>query len=235
MMTRAPANWNKRGLPVKAAPLCSVSGESIGEEIANTVTGGLGFLLAVGGLTVLIIFASLYGTAWHIVSFAIYGVTLVMLYGISTLYHASRHPRRKRLLQMMDHAAIFLLIAGTYTPFTLVTLNGRWGWSLFGIVWGLAVAGIVLKIFFIHRFQVGFVLVYLAMSWMVLLALGPIRVHLPEGGIALLFSGGLAYTGGLGFYAWEKLPFHHTLWHLFVLAGSICHYCAVLFYVLSVT
>lgn len=235
MIARAPANWNKCRLRVTAAALCSVSGESVSEEIANTVTHGLGLLLAVGGLTVLIVFASLYGTVWHIVSFGVYGVTLVMLFGISTLYHASRQLRRKRLLQILDHAALFLLIAGTYTPFTLVTLNGGWGWSLFGIEWGLAVVGIVLKIFFIHRFQVGFVLVYLAMGWIVLLALGPIRAQLSEGGMALLFAGGLAYTCGLGFYAWEKLPFHHTLWHLSVLAGSICHYCAVLFYVLSVT
>jgi hemolysin III len=206
--------------------------ESFAEEFASTVTHGVGLLLSLGGLTVLVVLAALRGTAWHIVSCAVYGATLVLLYTASTLYHAVRTPRAKRILRILDHGAIYLLIAGTYTPFTLVTLRGGLGWTLFGLVWGLAIVGIVFKVFHVTRFPILSTLVYLSMGWLVVIAWRPVMRMIPGGGLALLLAGGIAYTAGVLFYASHKLPFNHAIWHLFVLAGSICHYAAVLLYVL---
>ena len=151
----------------------------------------------------------------------------MLLYGASTLYHALPAPRWKRCLRVFDHAAIFLLIAGTYTPFMLVSLRGPWGWSLFGVVWALAVAGIVLKVFFTGRFRLLSTLIYLFMGWLVLIAIKPLVEALPHGSLVLLFAGGAAYSAGTVFYVWKRLPYHHAVWHLFVLAGSICHFFAV--------
>jgi len=206
--------------------------ESFAEEFANSVTHGLGLALSVAGLTVLVVLAALRGTAWHIVTCSIYGATLVILFGASTLYHGVRSPRAKHVLRIIDHGAIYLLIAGTYTPFTLVNLRGWLGWTLFGLVWGLAAVGIVFKVFHVDRFAIASTLVYLSMGWLVVIAWKPVVHVLPGGGIAWLAAGGIAYTAGVIFFAAHRFPFNHAIWHLFVLAGSACHYVAVLLYVL---
>jgi hemolysin III len=202
------------------------------EETMNAWTHGLGALLSLGGLAILVIQASRHGNAWHIVSCSIYGATMVLLFSSSTLYHSFYNPRLKHVLHIIDHASIFLLIAGTYTPFVLVNLRGGWGWSLFGVIWGLALAGIVFQVFFVSRFHVVRVLIYLAMGWLMVIAVKPLLSKVPLPGIIWLLLGGLSYTVGVLFYIWRKLPFHHAVWHLFVLAGTVCHYCAIFFYVL---
>jgi hemolysin III len=201
------------------------------EELANRLTHGLGAALSPAGLVLLVFFSSRSGDAWHVVSTAIFGASLVLLYTSSTLYHSFRSERLRQLLQKFDHAAIFLLIAGTYTPFLLVTLRGPWGWSLFGVVWGLAIAGVALKFWFAGRFRLVSTLIYLGMGWLVLVAIKPLIAALPAGGLRLLVAGGLCYTGGAFFYLWKRLPYHHAIWHLFVLAGSACHWAAVFIYV----
>lgn len=203
------------------------------EELANRLTHGLGAALSVAGLGLLVVFSARYGDAWQVVSTAIFGTTLVLLYTSSTLYHSSRDDRRKVLLQKFDHAAIFLLIAGSYTPFLLVTLRGPWGWSLFGVVWGLAIIGVALKFWFAGRFRVVSTLIYIGLGWLVMVAIKPLMAALPAGGLKLLIAGGLCYTGGTVFYLWKRLPYQHAIWHLFVLAGSACHWVAVFFYVVS--
>ncbi len=199
-----------------------------GEEIANSLTHGLGLALSVAGLSVLVTFASMWGDGWRVTGCAIFGTSLVLLYGASTLYHALRSPRTKHLLRVLDHAAIFVLIAGTYTPFLLANLRGPWGWSLFGVVWALAVVGMILKLFLTGRFPLFSALVYLFMGWLVLVATKPMVELVPLGSLAMLLAGGLAYTAGTVFYLWERLPYHHAIWHVFVLAGSACHFFAVL-------
>ena len=204
----------------------------IKEETVNAWTHGLGALLSLGGLFVLVFMAGRHGDAWHIVSCSIYGATLVLLFASSTLYHSFRNERVKHIFRIVDHASIYLLIAGTYTPFVLVNLRGKWGWSLFGVIWGLALAGIVFQIFFVSRFRIVQTLIYLAMGWLVVVAVKPLFEHVPRQGLLWLLLGGLCYTVGAFFYLWKKLPYHHAVWHLFVLGGSICHYFAILFYVL---
>ncbi len=206
---------------------------SVGEEIAHSVTHGVGVVVAIAGLAVLVAFAALKGNAWHIVSCSVYGATLVLAYTASTIYHAipTSLARTKRVLRVLDHSAIYLLIAGTYTPFALVNLRGPWGWSLFGVVWGLAVLGIVFKALLLGRLRVLSVLFYVALGWLVVVAAKPLGQAVAPGGLALLVGGGLAYTAGVAFYAWKRLPFHHAIWHGFVLTGSVLHYFAVLFYV----
>jgi hemolysin III len=204
----------------------------IKEETINAWTHGLGALLSLAGLVVLVILASLRGDAWHIVSCSIYGVMLLLLFSSSTLYHSFRNERVKHVLRIIDHAAIFLLIAGTYTPFVLVNLRGGWGWSLFGVIWGLALAGIVFQVFFVSRFRLLQTVIYLLMGWLVVIAVKPLLTRVALPGLLWLLAGGLSYTVGALFYLWKKLPYHHAVWHLFVLGGAICHYFAVLFYVL---
>ena len=201
------------------------------EELANSLTHGLGAALSVAGLVLMVFFSSRFGDAWQVVSTAIFGATLVLLYTSSTLYHSFRGARIKQVLRKLDHAAIFLLIAGSYTPFVLVTLRGPWGWSLFGIVWGLAIVGVVLKFWFAGRFRLGSTLIYLGMGWLVMVAIKPLMAALPSGGLTLLVAGGLSYTGGAVFYLWKRLPYQHALWHLFVLGGSACHWAAVFLHV----
>ena len=205
---------------------------SLYEEIANSITHGVGLLLATAGMVVLVVLAALKGDAWHIVSCSVYGSTLVFMYAASTVYHSVQHPRWKHALRIIDHSAIYLLIAGTYTPFTLVNMRGGWGWSLFGVAWGLCLFGIVWKALFIRRFQIIGVLTYVAMGWMVIVATKPLFERVPAGGIALLLAGGVAYTAGLFFFAHKRIPHHHAIWHVFVMIGSVCHYVAVLLYVL---
>jgi hemolysin III len=198
-----------------------------GEELANALTHGLGIVLSVGGLAALVTLTSRRGDAWSITATAVFGTTLVLLYTASTLYHSFSDERTKRLLRKFDHAAIFLLIAGTYTPFLLVNLRGPWGWSLFGVIWGLAVAGVAVKFWFTGRFRLLSTLLYLGMGWLVVIALRPMLQAVAPAGLWLLLAGGLAYTVGTVFYSWKRLPYHHAIWHLFVLGGSVCHYFAV--------
>ena len=204
------------------------------EELANSLTHGTGLALSVAALAVLVVAAALHGSVWHIVSFSVYGATLVCLYGASTLYHSVMSPPLKRVFKVVDHSAIYMLIAGTYTAFTLVNLRGSWGWSLFGAVWGLSLLGIVLKVFFVDLFEIASTAVYLGMGWLVVIAHKPLFALVPHGGLVWLVAGGLAYTVGVAFYAWRSLRFHHAIWHVFVLLGSICHFFAVLYYVLPV-
>ena len=205
---------------------------SVGEEIANTITHGLGILFAITGLGVLTAFASLYGNAWHIVSCSVYAGTQILLYTTSTLYHGIPGPRAKSVLRIFDHSAIFLLIAGTYTPFTLVNLRGPWGWTLFGVIWGMAILGIAMQGFLIRQKAWVTVLPYIAMGWAVVAGIKPMLNNVATGGLLLLLAGGLAYTLGCVFYVWRKLPYHHAVWHVFVLAGSVLHFFAILFYVI---
>jgi hemolysin III len=205
---------------------------SRGEEIANSLTHGLGIVLAVAGLVVLIVFAALYGNAWHIVSCSIFGAALILLYLASTLYHAIQHPAAKPILRILDHSAILVLIAGTYTPITLVSLHGPWGWTLFGVIWALATLGILIETTRLRRYRAGLLALYVIMGWAVVAAVKPMTHNVGAGGLWLLLSGGLAYTGGIVFYLWERLPYNHAIWHLFVLAGSALHYFAILLYVI---
>jgi hemolysin III len=202
------------------------------EELANSITHGVGLALSVAGFVVLLVLSILKGSAWHVVGCGIFGVTLVLAYLASTLYHSLHRSSFRDVLQTLDHSAIYLLIAGTYTPFTLINLRGLWGWTLFGLVWTLSLAGIVFKFLHGDRFKVVSTVGYVAMGWIAVIAIKPLLAALPVAGILWLFAGGLSYTVGVVFFAWKRLPFSHAVWHLFVMAGSICHYFAVLFYVL---
>ncbi len=202
---------------------------SLGEEIANSITHGIGVLLSIVGLIVLIVFAIHHGNMWNIVSFSVFGSTLIILYLASTLYHGIPNPSAKRFLKILDHSAIFLLIAGTYTPFLLGSLRGAWGWSLFGIIWGLAIAGIAFKFVFIHKYQKISVGIYVFMGWLVVIAFKQILTHVPSVSLTFMIAGGLSYTIGVIFYASRKLPYNHAIWHLFVLSGSIFHFFSVLY------
>jgi hemolysin III len=204
---------------------------SVGEEVAHSVTHGIGLLAAVAGLIVLLFLAAGTRDPWRITACAIYASTLVLLYTASTLYHALSRTRARRVLRVLDHTAIFLLIAGTYTPFALVSLRGPWGWTLLVIVWSLAVLGVTAKAVFGTRWPILSTALYIGMGWVVVVAVKPLIEHVPPAGIAWLAAGGLAYTGGVVFYAWTKLRYSHAIWHLFVLAGSVCHYIAVVLYV----
>jgi len=211
--------------------LCPISRQSFVEEGVNSAIHGVGLLLALVALPLLVVEASLHRTAWHVVSFSVYGASLVIMYATSTIYHATRHERRKRWLQVVDHSSVYLLIAGTYTPFTIVTLRGGWGWSLFGVVWGLSAIGIGLKVLLGDRYEVLSTLVYIVLGWLVVIAAGPLVRSLELGGLIWLVAGGLAYTAGTIFYLWERLPFNHAVWHVFVLSGSVCLFFAVLLFV----
>ena len=197
------------------------------EELANALTHGAGVVASVVGASVLLVLAADRGDMRGLVGTAVFSATLVLLYTASTLYHASRRPRARARLQIFDHCAIYLLIAGTYTPFTLVGLRGGWGWSLFGFVWALAVAGVVFKLRFTGRFPRLSTALYLGMGWMVVVALVPMVQRLPVSVIAWLVAGGVAYTAGTVFYHSRRIPYAHAIWHLFVLAGSVCHFVAV--------
>ena len=203
--------------------------QSLGEEIANSVTHGLGALASVAVLPFLIV-AAVPGGVPSIVGSAVFGASLLLLYTTSTLYHALARNRAKKVFRVIDHSAIFVLIAGTYTPFTLGILRGVWGWSLFAAVWGLGAAGIALTASLGLRFPKASVAVYIAMGWLIVVAVRPLLTQLPAAGLLWLVAGGLAYTGGVVFYAWGRPRYQHTIWHLFVLSGSLCHVVAVLRY-----
>lgn len=202
------------------------------EEKLNVITHGIGFLLSVAALVLLVVRASLYGTGLHIVSAAIYGSSLVVLYFASTAFHMAKDQKTRSRLNVFDHASIFLLIAGTYTPFALVTLQGPWGWSIFGVIWGMAIAGIILKLYYTGRFDTLSTLLYVLMGWVMIIAIVPLVRALPVGGLLWLLAGGISYTLGAVLFLLNRLPFNHAIFHVFVLTGSICHFMAVYFFVL---
>jgi hemolysin III len=202
---------------------------TVGEEIANSVTHGIGWLLSVAGLVTLVTFATITGGTLRVVSCTIFGVTLVVLYAASTLYHALPNRRAKGIFRVLDHSAIFLLIAGTYTPLVPFALAGAWGWSLLACVWLLALAGVLLNTLAPGRWRRLSVSLYLAMGWLAVVAIKPFIAAFDHSVVILIVAGGLAYTWGLAFYLWRGLKYGHALWHIFVLAGSVLHYFAVFF------
>jgi len=204
---------------------------SLGEEIANSTIHGFGAVLSALGLALLIIRAARIGDPWCMVSFTIFGATMVLLYVSSTLYHAMIPPRARKVFKILDHAAIYLLIAGSYTPFLLVSLRGPWGWSLIGIVWGLAIAGVLFKVFYAGRYKLVSTLIYLGLGWLCVVAIKPLLSQVPAGGLIWMLAGGLAYSGGTVFYLWRGMKYHHAVWHIFVLIGTTCHFWAVYQYV----
>ncbi len=206
--------------------------QTVGEEIANSITHGIGALLSVAGAVILIVRAAMYGTAIHVVSFAIYGLTLILLHTSSSLYHGLRAPRAKRVFWVFDHATIYLLIAGTYTPFMLISLQGAWGLALLIAVWALAILGILLATLFIGRLRRLALALYLTMGWLIVLASRELWLHVPHEALVFVAAGGLSYTLGVAFYCWKRLPYGHMIWHFFVLGGSICHYFGILLYLL---
>ena len=202
------------------------------EELANTITHGFGLVLSVAGFIFLVVLASIKGDAWHITSSIIYGLSLIVLYAASMFYHGASSPELKRKLQIVDHCCIYLLIAGSYTPFALIALRGTFGNGLFIFAWTFALIGIVMKIFFFNKFRIAQIFSYLLMGWVGILAVQPLFMALGFTPTALIVAGGLAYSIGMIFFAWEKLPHNHAIWHLFVLTGSICHFVAVAVYVI---
>ena len=215
-MVKAPANQERIQSP--------------GEEIANSVSHGVGFLAAVAAAPVLVLSAVRSGGAARITGASVFAATMVLLYLTSTLYHALPGNRAKRVFQVLDHTAIFLMIAGTYTPFTLGVLHGTWGWTLFGLVWGLALAGVVLTAAGGVRYPKLSTGLYIAMGWLVLIAVKPLWLRVPPWGLFWLLAGGIAYTGGVAFYAAKRIRYSHFVWHLFVISGTACHFIAVLRY-----
>lgn len=197
------------------------------EELANALTHGAGLAASVVGLIVLVVLAARGGDPWEVVSVSVFGATLVLLYLASTLYHSAQGPRARARLLVLDHSAIYLLIAGSYTPFAIGVLRGGIGWTLFGLVWGLAVAGVAFKFFFADRFRLASTLVYLGMGWLGLMAAQPMIEQLSPATLAWLVAGGLAYTAGTPFYQAARFRYSHAVWHAFVLAGSMCHVIAV--------
>ncbi len=202
----------------------------LGEEIMNSITHGIGAALSVAGLTILVVLAVMSGNVRQIVGFSIYGASLIILYLASTLYHSFQKPEVKHVLKIIDHAAIYLLIAGTYTPFLLVGVQGAWGWTMLVLIWGLAILGISFKALFIDRFQKLSVLGYVLMGWLSVLIIKSLLDTIAVGGLIWLAAGGAIYTIGVIFYSLKRIPYMHGVWHLFVLGGSICHYFAVLLY-----
>ncbi|MFQ3546091.1 hemolysin III family protein [Halobacillus rhizosphaerae] len=202
------------------------------EELANAITHGFGAVLSVGMLVLLIVYAAVEGNAWHLVSGIIYGGTMLLLYTSSTLVHSFPEGKLKDLFEIFDHAAIYLFIAGSYTPILLVPLRSSLGWTLFGIVWGIAVLGVIFKVFFVKRFVVLSTIFYILMGWLLLLAWGPLTEQVPAAGITYLVVGGVMYSIGAIFYVWRSFTYHHMVWHLFVLGGTILHFFMIFFYVM---
>ena len=215
-----------RGTPPSFPPVV------VREEVANSVTHGLGLLASLVGAFVLVSLSVEQGEAWHVVSAVVYGATLVALYAASTLYHALKRTRARKVLRVLDHCSIYLLIAGTYTPVTLVSMRRGWGWTLFGLAWGLAAVGLAFKILATGRFAILSTLAYVLMGWLCIVAVKPMFVLLSPGALALLGAGGVLYTAGIVFYNSKRVPYSHAVWHLFVVAVSVCHYLAIALYVL---
>jgi|TARA_B110000438_G_scaffold246864_2_gene248664 hemolysin III len=217
----------------KQSAIHPTSGYTRAEEIANTVTHGLGLILGVAALVLTVVFASLNQDAYLIVASAIYGTSLVLLYTASTLYHAARNLRWKKRFLILDHACIYLLIAGTYTPFVLGPLRGPSGWSLFGVIWSLALFGIIREVFIARRGGLISSLIYLAMGWAVVAYIIPLYVSIPRLAFVMLISGGVVYSLGVVVYLMKRLPYHHAIWHLFVVGGSVCQCFAILSIVMA--
>ncbi|WP_339146130.1 MULTISPECIES: hemolysin III family protein [unclassified Sutcliffiella] len=207
---------------------------SKGEEIANSITHGIGILTSVAALVLLIVYSSINGTALHVLTFIIYGVTMLLLYTASTLLHALPKGKAKNVFEILDHSSIYFFIAGSYTPITLIVMNGALGWTLFGIVWALAIGGTVFKVFFVKRFVFASTLLYVLMGWLAVFGWGEITAKVNSTGIAFLVLGGVVYSVGAIFYVWRAFPYHHAVWHLFVLGGTVLHFFFVLLYVLPV-
>jgi hemolysin III len=208
----------------------SLKTQTIGEEIANSITHGVGIGLSIAALVILVVLASKRGDAWRIVSFSIYGTTLFLLYLASTLYHSFVNPKIKNIFRILDHSAIYLLIAGTYTPVTLTLMRGAWGWTLFGLAWAIAIGGIIITALLLDKLKALLVLSYVVMGLLVVIAIKPMIQMVPRGMIIWLFIGGACYLLGIIFYLWNRLPYHHPIWHIFVLGGSISHFLGILFY-----
>jgi hemolysin III len=204
------------------------------EEMANSITHGIGALLSISALVILIVYSSLYGTAWHVVSFTIFGVTMLILYMSSTLLHSLPEGKAKDIFEIFDHSSIYFFIAGTYTPFLLIVIKGTLGWSLFGVVWFLAIAGTVFKCFFVKKYLFTSTILYVVMGWLIVFAWKPLMSNLSFEGMMYLIIGGALYTLGSIFYVWRGFKYHHAVWHLFVIAGSAAIFFCVLFYVLPV-
>ncbi len=202
------------------------------EEIANWTTHFIATLLSISALVLMVVYSARYGDVYHVVSSAVYGATLILLYAASTLYHLVPVSRAKDMFQKLDHAMIYLLIAGTYTPYTLVNLRGPWGWSIFGVVWGIALSGLLIDVFMSKRLRWLAVTIYLCLGWLIVIATKPLLVSLAGGGIVLLLAGGMFYSLGVIFYVWKTLPYQHAIWHVFVIAGSLCHFFSIFFYVI---
>jgi len=202
------------------------------EERINIISHAIGFILSMAALVLLVTYAILDGNVWHIVSFSIFGSSLIVLYAASTFYHSAKKPELRSRLKIIDHASIYLLIAGTYTPFTLVTLKGTIGWVIFGISWGLALTGIILKLFFTGKYDLISTIMYVLMGWIIVFAIKPLINNLPVEGLRWLVAGGIFYTVGAILYSIDKIKFNHAIFHVFVLTGSFCHFMSVFFYVL---
>lgn len=202
------------------------------EEYANVITHGIAVILSIIALWVMVATAVEFGDAYDITSVAVFGGSLILLYLMSTLYHSFQNPSLKYVFRILDHSSIYLLIAGSYTPFTLISMRGGLGWTLFAVIWILAVSGVIFKLFFTGKFHITSTLLYVGMGWLAILAIKPMLQSVPTGGIVWLIIGGLLYTLGVVFYLWRRIPFHHAIWHLFVMAGSFSHFMAVYFYVL---
>ena len=202
------------------------------EELVNMLTHGAGAILSLAGLIIMVSFAWKTGSIRNVIAVGIYGSTMVLLYTSSTLYHAVRSRRLKRLFRLLDHCMIFLLIAGTYTPLTLISLYGLWGWTLFGLIWGLAVTGIVITILAMDKTKWLALGIYIGMGWLAIIAIKPLMAALSLPGLLWISAGGLLYSVGIVFYVWHRLPYNHAIWHLFVLGGTACHFVAILRYVL---
>ena len=202
------------------------------EEKLNITSHAAGLILSIAAFVLLIRRATMHGTIWHITSFAIFGASLILLYTASTFYHSAKNPASRTRLKIFDHASIYVLIAGTYTPFTLVTLNGPTGWVIFSISWGLAVTGIILKLFFTGQYHLISTIMYVLMGWVIIFAVKPLIRSLPSEGLIWLFAGGISYTLGAVLYSIDKIKFNHAIFHVFVLTGSICHFMSVCLYIL---
>ena len=202
------------------------------EEKTNIISHAVGFVLSIVALVLLVTYASLYGSILHIVSFSIFGASLILLFAASTFYHSAKKPELRSRLRIIDHASIYVLIAGTYTPFTLITLNGPVGWSILGAAWGLALTGIILKLFFTGKYKLISTVMYIFMGWIIVFAIKPVIQNLPLEGLLWLVAGGVAYTIGAVLYSINTIKFNHAIFHVFVLIGSLCHFLSVFFYVL---
>ena len=206
---------------------------TVGEEIFNSVSHGVGVLLSIAALVLLIVFAAIYSDGYGLASALVYGISLILLYTMSMVYHIVQNEKGKKVLRIFDHCSIFILIAGTYTPYLLGPLRGKLGWTIFGIIWGVTVIGILLNAISLEKFKVISLICYVLMGWGIVLSIKPLAQNLPTGGLWLLIAGGLVYTVGIIFYVMKKYRYMHSVWHLFVLAGSICHYFSILLFVLK--